>query len=187
MKLSDILTKLKNRPLENPKAKSPLGPARPVRLAQRAARYAGLNLDTLIKKTQEATKGRALDVRLYVSKTRRSQDGTLYQFICETLPKFDQTGKIQPHTVSIVPVMPVDSKGVPRPTGGPLSDQGQLLRVACDCEDFIYRWAYALRRKGACAVKLDNDKPPLDTNPTLIPGVCKHVYRVLAYLKRNKL
>ncbi len=51
------------------------------------------------------------------------------------------------------------------------------VRVACSCDDFQYRWAYALFQKGAL---LNTKKyvltPPNKTNPDLIMSACKHIH-----------
>lgn len=53
---------------------------------------------------------------------------------------------------------------------------------ACDCEDHTYRWEYALMKRGNSVIKFSNGEYPIDRNPRLYPGLCKHGYRVLTYI-----
>lgn len=61
------------------------------------------------------------------------------------------------------------------------------VKVGCSCPDHLYRWEYALTRRGASYHTYSNGEPPVDTNPKLIPGVCKHVVALISTLRRQKL
>ncbi len=61
------------------------------------------------------------------------------------------------------------------------------VKVSCSCPDHLYRWEYALARKGASYLTYSNAEPPTTTNPNLVAGCCKHVYRLADELKRQKL
>jgi hypothetical protein len=61
------------------------------------------------------------------------------------------------------------------------------VKVACSCEDHLYRWEYALYRKNASYITYSNGEPPVDTNPKLVAGACKHVVKLAMELKRQKL
>jgi hypothetical protein len=52
------------------------------------------------------------------------------------------------------------------------------VMVSCSCDDFAYRFEYALHKKGAAELKYSNGDPPIDTNPSLIPGCCKHLVKL---------
>ena len=51
------------------------------------------------------------------------------------------------------------------------------VKVACTCDDFKFRWAYALDQKGALLnpkkFRLD---PPTKTNPDESVNACKHIH-----------
>jgi hypothetical protein len=47
--------------------------------------------------------------------------------------------------------------------------------VHCSCPNFLYVWEYALAQHGGSDIISGNGNPPTTTNPSLIPGVCKHV------------
>ena len=61
------------------------------------------------------------------------------------------------------------------------------VKVSCTCDDYWATWEYALHRKGAADIKFSNGEKPIDKNPKLIPGVCKHLYRVLMGIKTSKV
>ena len=51
--------------------------------------------------------------------------------------------------------------------------------VSCDCGNFKYVWEFALTKHGASSIKYSNGQPATKTNPKNIPGVCKHLYKLL--------
>lgn len=58
--------------------------------------------------------------------------------------------------------------------------------VSCDCDRFTFKWEYALTRKGASSIRYSNGEPAIDMNPRNIPGGCKHIFRCLNTLARQK-
>jgi Fe-S cluster biosynthesis and repair protein YggX len=59
--------------------------------------------------------------------------------------------------------------------------------VVHNCERHVYKWEYALWHHGASQIIFGNGKPPVLTNPSLVPGCCKHVYRILTAMRNRKL
>jgi hypothetical protein len=60
--------------------------------------------------------------------------------------------------------------------------------VDCQCPDYKYRWAYANNNKDAGPMGNDslnqcNGNRPIQTNPYLTPGLCKHLVSLHDYLK----
>lgn len=53
--------------------------------------------------------------------------------------------------------------------------KGDKAVLSCSCDDFMYRWEYALAKKGGAEIKYSNGEAPGNSNPTLIAGCCKHV------------
>lgn len=51
----------------------------------------------------------------------------------------------------------------------------QYVEVSCQCPDFWAVWEYALNKKGAAQIKFSNGEKPVEKNPSMIPGCCKHV------------
>lgn len=58
--------------------------------------------------------------------------------------------------------------------------------VHCGCEDFVYRWEYALAQQGASSIINGNGEPAVTRNPANIPGACLHVYKVLGLMSTMK-
>lgn len=60
--------------------------------------------------------------------------------------------------------------------------------VSCTCDDFMFVWEYALAKQGAAKIEYSNGEPPIDTNPQLRPGCCKHIYCLATTLiNKNRL
>lgn len=57
------------------------------------------------------------------------------------------------------------------------------VNASCSCPDWMYRWEYALHQKGAANIEYSNGQAPTATNPTLRPGVCKHMVKLLQTIK----
>lgn len=57
------------------------------------------------------------------------------------------------------------------------------VHVSCSCPDFLHRWEYALTKRGASSIQYSNGEPPLETNPALQPGCCKHIIAFYHYLE----
>jgi hypothetical protein len=52
--------------------------------------------------------------------------------------------------------------------------------VHCSCEHFLFTCEYALAKYGSSSIISSNGKPPVITNPRLLPVVCKHIVAVTA-------
>lgn len=51
--------------------------------------------------------------------------------------------------------------------------------VSCSCEDFKYRWEYALKQSDNSVIKHSNGQPAVITNPTNVKGCCKHIIKIM--------
>ena len=49
------------------------------------------------------------------------------------------------------------------------------VKLSCSCDDFVFRFEYALYSKGGADLRYGNGETPDKTNPAMIPGCCKHV------------
>lgn len=63
----------------------------------------------------------------------------------------------------------------------------QNIKVSCSCSDFMFRWEYALEKKGGADLVYGNGDPPVDRNPALKPGVCKHLLALIDRAKEKSL
>lgn len=66
---------------------------------------------------------------------------------------------------------------------GKLSDCPEI-KVTCSCERFMYYYETALHKVGAADLIHSNGKKPEHTNPTMIPGLCKHLTKALLFIKK---
>jgi len=59
--------------------------------------------------------------------------------------------------------------------------------IAHNCENFVFTFEYANAASGASRIVYGNGEPPVVTNPTMAPGLCKHLVAVATRLiKSNK-
>jgi len=61
------------------------------------------------------------------------------------------------------------------------------VRYECDCEDHKYRKEVADTMNNISNIKYSNGNMPLQTNPSLIPGICKHAFKAMMYIYQHKL
>jgi len=52
--------------------------------------------------------------------------------------------------------------------------------VSCSCPDFKYRWEVSLAHRNNTSITYSNGAYPKITNPQLVPGVCKHIFKCAA-------
>lgn len=65
---------------------------------------------------------------------------------------------------------------------------GKYVVLSCSCDDFWAVWEVALSAQGAARVEYSNGERPIERNPTMIPGCCKHLYRLgTRLIEKNKL
>lgn len=63
----------------------------------------------------------------------------------------------------------------------------KTVLVSCSCPDHMYRWEYALWRKGAAELVYGNGDPPDETNPKQKNACCKHIVALWNFLVIKKL
>lgn len=68
----------------------------------------------------------------------------------------------------------------------PITSQSKVY-LSCDCEDWVFRWEYAVAKRGGTRVLYGNGDAPVMTNPTEVPGCCKHLSCVLEMMQRKGL
>ncbi len=62
-------------------------------------------------------------------------------------------------------------------------DSDLHVRVSCSCPDQMYRWEVPLNKRGAAAIEYSNGQPTRITNPSSVPGMCKHLVAFYRKLK----
>lgn len=58
--------------------------------------------------------------------------------------------------------------------------------VTCSCPDHLYRWEVALTHKGGSKIMHSNGERPIKTNPSMRPGCCGHVFKLITELQKLK-
>ena len=61
------------------------------------------------------------------------------------------------------------------------------LKVTCDCGNNLFQWEVANAYRGASDIIYSNGDYPIDTNPSLRPGCCKHLLKCLMFMVLNRL
>ena len=61
------------------------------------------------------------------------------------------------------------------------------VKLSCNCMDFVFRWEYALYRKGGADIHYGDGTAPDKTNPMLAPGCCKHLIAADWLIRERKL
>lgn len=84
---------------------------------------------------------------------------------------------LRPHEVTVI--------GTEAP-GVPISKQ-KMVYCSCDCEDWCFRWEYAVAAHGGTRLLYGNGEAPNITNPQLAAGCCKHLYAVFKEIQRKKV
>lgn len=62
-------------------------------------------------------------------------------------------------------------------------DKNLNVKVSCSCPDYTFRWEYANHKAGASDIVYSNGEPPVETNPNMKPGLCKHGLALAKYLR----
>ena len=71
---------------------------------------------------------------------------------------------------------------VPNHFHGPVIDAPSVV-VSCACRDFMFRWEWVLNKRGSADIIYGNGRPPDTSNPNYLPGVCKHLFKILLKIR----
>lgn len=69
---------------------------------------------------------------------------------------------------------------------GPLSEC-PAIKIACDCGNNLFQYEVANSYRGCSDIVYSNGDFPIETNPGLRPGCCKHVLKDLLFIVANHL
>lgn len=138
-----------------------------------------LKLEQILRKTPKDRVKRARDgCRVVSAKVGKTKKGNkILRAVLQDVNSPTTTRKGQPykHKAYIKTIVP----------GTKLSKSN--VKVSCDCDDFWSHWEVALHKKGAADIKHSNGKLPTETNPRLVPGVCKHLYKLGRYILNKNM
>jgi hypothetical protein len=147
-----------------------------------------LTLMGLRTNTLDKVKRAAKFVRVKLLKTTRGKDqaGIYDQYTFETksiLPNesIDET---------VLPMETPDGTHITRIRiyeTAPLNSKTARTWIDCTCEDFRFRWDFALNKKGSSGMlRAKKGVRPNETNPNETAAVCKHAYAAMEFLKKKK-
>lgn len=139
-----------------------------------ARQLPGLSLTQLLKATPPFIKNNAEDVIVRSLAEKRTRGG-LPGVKAKAL---SVTNKHKTEYLITVVGKDVDKK---------LSERGQKLVCHCSCDFFWSHCEYALTHWAASTIKYSNGEPAHVTNPSNVPLVCKHLVRVLRYIKDHNI
>lgn len=143
----------------------------------------GMTLRGLLQATPRDIRDRSAHVTVYgvthLHKMRHG-DPPCCMLATQTKDPDNRTGEIQPHRVF------VELVSAPKDASPLFDDQNSLLRVDCNCEDYSYRHCHAMAKHGAAIYYRVNGPAPI-TNPSNLPGVCKHIVAALQYLASKRI
>lgn len=124
----------------------------------------GLTLRQLIKSTPSNIQYLSRDTRVKKVKKQYDKKTNRARLLAQVYSVPDTgTGRI--HTCSIT------IKGMKNK----FSDIKVPVVVSCNCENYMFTWEVANNKKGSSEIEFSNGELPLMTNPSLVPGLCRHL------------
>ena len=152
---------------------SALNPQEPKQLSETALTKKGLTLRKLIRGTPRLMINNAVDVELEAFDIVKTRSGMpAISGVAVTYDTFRQDKVKRPHKCFIIG-MDRDKTNSPDTTK-PVNKHTKVL-VSCACESFVFTWEYANAVYGCSRIVFGNGAPPVMMNPSLAPGLCKHL------------
>jgi hypothetical protein len=147
------------------------------------SRGKGVSLTRLLASIDRVRRKNALRDKVTVTSIKKGKNGNTLMSRTLTYDKSGSKVKIRPHK-HVVKQIPVPGER----TDIPIS-KAKRISFWCDCEDFNFRWEYALAtRWGASTITNEGaDQFPVATNPGLALGCCKHGFVLLTLIKQRGL
>lgn len=127
-----------------------------------------MTIRQILAKTPPSRKSSAAYVKVTQLKVRKSPDG-YPMVLAKTIASHDARGERKSPQPQHKYVTTIEVRG-------------KHCRVSCSCDDFWSTWEYALSKYGAAIIEYSNGNPPVERNPKMIPGACKHVTAVAELL-----
>lgn len=130
----------------------------------------GMSLTAILRSTPPYVKNKAKPVILRKLTKPWTTGGyrAIQALAYDTSPTSEELHKVT--------IIGIDDKSSPK-TGlkkkdiPPVSQQKKVI-VDCDCDDFKFRWEYALWVHGAAKIRRSNGEPAVFTNPSNYPSAC---------------
>lgn len=106
------------------------------------------------------------------------QKGNILHTVTKTTERKNNVSKTRLHKQKVYPAL--------KSYKGKLVDCPDV-KVTCDCERFTFYYEYALAKKGAADIIQSTGEKPTTTNPSMKAGLCKHLTKVLLFIKKTGL
>ena len=140
----------------------------------------GISIKTILRCTapDNLVSGREIVIEK-VQKTSTVKKLTAYKFLVFHDDPFRPQGVAarRIHEVTVIGNSAPNAKICEQPT----------VFCSCDCDDWKFRWEYAVALRGGTRILYSNGEHPVMTNPQLSPGCCKHIVGCFNYIMKKKL
>lgn len=134
----------------------------------------GRTLQQLIKTTPRLMLEGSADVVLSSTKKQKTKTGKpAYSAIAVTKDQYKPNAKERKHECMIIG-LDADKK---------IYSRGQKVVCSCSCENYVFMWEYANAKYGASQLIYGNGDRPGFTNPSEVPGMCKHLVALTDRIK----
>jgi len=163
---------------------SALNPRAPKQLPETEITKKGMPLRKLLRGTPRLMMNNSVDVEILELKRTKTRSGLpAIKAITVTNDPYRPTKVIRKHKTFIIGA---ELDAELNPADKPVNKQKKVI-CSCDCENFVFTFEYANAASGASRIVYGNGEPPVVTNPTMAPGLCKHLVAVATRLiKSNK-
>lgn len=121
-----------------------------------------MTMHGILSKTPQSRRDNSRFVVVKGSKVSRTSYGTL-KYVAQTYSTHDAGGKTKIGKPAVYTTM--------------VETNGKQVVVECECDDFWAVWEVALNKHKAARIKHSNGEMPIDRNPRLRPGCCKHIFK----------
>lgn len=136
----------------------------------------GLSLKSLVRSTPKLFKYNAKEVVISKLARKKTKSGLpAIEAIAFTADSWRPNKTRREHKLYIIGL---DSQK------DPITKQRRVL-CSCGCENFCFVWEYANAIHGASKLVYSNGEPPMFTNSSLLPGLCKHLVALAEELTKK--
>lgn len=126
----------------------------------------GRTLQELLMTTPKLMIEGSADVVLSGKKKQKTKTGKpAYSAIAVTKDPYKPSATERKHECMIIG-LDADKK---------IYQRGQKVVCSCSCENYVFMWEYANAKHGASQLIYGNGDRPGFTNPSEVPGLCKHL------------
>jgi len=190
-KSSDMERKTKARKPKKAKVSRPnysyklsgLNPKTPKQLPETDLSRKGMTLRQLVRGTPRLMVNNSQDVELYEKKITKTRSGLpALKAVAITNDPFRPNKVRRKHNTFIIGAE-LDKEN--NPAKKPINRHRKII-CSCSCESYVFTFEYANAAHGASRIVYGNGEPPVVTNPSMAPGLCKHLVAAARELIRKE-